>query len=100
MMQEPTIGMIQRTGSSAMDIAYVASGAYDALLMLVAFYSRVVSRFVKYCARSRRCVSDQNGNDLRDIANLREGFSLVVAGTRELHTELLAERVMRRDAAL
>ena len=32
MMQEPTIGMIRRTGSSAMDIAYVASGAYDAFV--------------------------------------------------------------------
>lgn len=90
LMQQPTIGAIRRTGSSAMDIACVASGAYDAFVdvgdILTAESFLASSSIVR---EAGGIVSDQNGNDLRDIANLREGFSLVVAGTRELHTTLL-----------
>ncbi len=34
-------------------------------------------------------VSDEKGNPLRPIHNLSEGYSLVIAGTRELHEEIL-----------
>lgn len=89
--QQPTIGAIRRTGSSAMDIAYVASGAYDAFVDVGDILT--AESFLASLSIVREAggvVSDQNGNDLRDIANLREGFSLVVAGTTELHTALLA----------
>jgi myo-inositol-1(or 4)-monophosphatase len=91
MMQQPTIGAIRRTGSSAMDIAYVASGAYDAFVDVGDILT--AESFLASLSIVREAggvVSDQNGSDLRNIANLREGFSLVVAGTQELHTILLA----------
>ena len=90
-MQQPTIGAIRRTGSSAMDIAYIASGAYDAFVDvgdILTAESFLASLSIVHEAGG--VISDQNGNNVRDIVNLKEGFSLVVAGTEELHTALLA----------
>ena len=36
-------------------------------------------------------VSDQEGKPLRPITGLTEGYSIVVAGTKELHAEILAK---------
>ncbi len=90
-IQQPTIGAVRRTGSSAMDIAYVASGAYDAFVDvgdILTAESFLASLCIVHEAGG--VFSDQNGNKLRNITNLKEGFSLVVAGTEELHSELLA----------
>lgn len=94
--QRPTIGGVRRTGSSAMDVVYVASGAYDAFVdvgNVLTGESFLAS--LSIVLEAGGFVSDQNGNDLRDITNLREGFSLVVASTQELHAVLL-ERTRTR----
>src|SRR5260370_29510060 len=44
-------------------------------------------------------ISDQHGKPLRPIRNLTKGFSLVVAGTRQLHEELL-ERINSQRSIL
>lgn len=88
--QRPATGGVRRTGSSAMDIVYVASGAYDAyvdigdILTAESFLASL-----SIVLEAGGIVSDQNGNNLRDITSLTEGFSLVVAGTKELHSALL-----------
>jgi myo-inositol-1(or 4)-monophosphatase len=82
---------VRRTGSSAMDIVYVASGAYDAyvdagdVLTAESFLAAL-----SIVLEAGGIVSDQHGKNLRYITNLSEGFSLVVAGTKELHEAILA----------
>lgn len=90
LMQQPAIGAVRRSGSSAMDIAYVANGAYDAyvdtgdILTAESFLASL-----SIVLEAGGVVSDQNGNTLRDITNLSDGFSLIVAGTRDLHSALI-----------
>ncbi len=88
--RRPTPAIVRRTGSAAMDIAYVASGAYDAYIdigNLVSAESFLASTSIVLEAGG--IVSDEKGNPLRPIHNLSEGYSLVIAGTRELHEEIL-----------
>ncbi|MEO8972944.1 MAG: inositol monophosphatase family protein [Ktedonobacteraceae bacterium] len=90
LMQQPAIGTVRRSGSSAMDIAYVASGAYDAFVDIgdiLTAESFLAS--LSIVLEAGGIVSDQNGNNLRDITNLSEGYSLVVAGTGDLHSALI-----------
>jgi len=73
-----------------MDIVYVANGAYDAYIDIgdvITAESFLAALSIVLVAGG--IVSDQYGNALRPISSLTEGFSLVVAGTRELHTEIL-----------
>lgn len=90
--EKPTIGKVRRTGSSAMDIVYVANGAYDGFVdigdVLTAESFLAASSIV---LEGGGIVSDQQGNTLHPIHSLSEGFSLVIAGTRELHDEMLAK---------
>ncbi len=86
----PAIDKIRRTGSSAMDLVYVANGAYDAYIDI----GNIITAESFLAASSIICeaggiVSDQYGNPLRPITNLTEGFSLVAAGARELHEEIV-----------
>ncbi len=87
----PPLGKVRRTGSSAMDIVYVANGAYDAYIdigdVITAESFLAALRIV---LEAGGIVSDQHGKPLRPIKNLTDGFSLVAAGTRELHEEILA----------
>jgi myo-inositol-1(or 4)-monophosphatase len=86
----PTIGKIRRTGSSAMDLVYVANGAYDAYIDIgdvITAESFLASLSIVHEAGG--VFSDQYGKPLRPISNLTEGYSLVVAGTRELHEEII-----------
>ena len=91
-IQQPVPSKVRRTGSSAMDIVYVASGAYDAfvdignILTAESFLAAL-----SIVLEAGGIVSDQHGNNLHPITNLTEGFSLVVAGTAQLHQELLAK---------
>ncbi len=90
LIERDTIGMIRRSGSSAMDIVYVANGAYDAYIDIgnvITAESFLAS--LSIVLEAGGVVSDQDGNPLRPISNLTEGFSLVVAGTRELHEEII-----------
>ena len=54
-VQQPVIGKVRRTGSSAMDVVYVASGAYDAFIDIGDILTgRVFPGLVKHSIRSRR----------------------------------------------
>jgi myo-inositol-1(or 4)-monophosphatase len=88
--QRPTPAMVRRSGSAAMDIVYVASGAYDAYVdigNLVSAESFLASASIVLEAGG--IVTDENGHSLRPIHNLSEGYSLVITGTRELHAAIL-----------
>lgn len=88
----PTISQIRRTGSTAIDCVYVASGTYDAYIDVgdvVTGESFLASASIVLEAGG--VVSDYQGNPLRPIQNLTEGYSLVVAGTKELHEAILTK---------
>ena len=90
-MQKPVIGKVRRTGSSAMDVAYVGSGAYDAYIDIgdiLTGESFLASSSIVLEAGG--IMSDQYGKPVGPIPNLSQGYSLVIAGTQELHQELLA----------
>ena len=90
--QKPVPSKVRRTGSSAMDIVYVASGAYDAFIDIgnvLTAESFLAS--VSIVLEAGGVISDQQGNDIHTISNLTEGFSLVVAGTETLHRELITK---------
>ncbi len=88
--ERPTPGKVRRTGSSAMDIVYVASGAYDAYIDIGnVLTAESFMAALNVVLEAGGMVSDEHGKDLHSITNLTETFSLVVAGTRELHQEIL-----------
>jgi myo-inositol-1(or 4)-monophosphatase len=89
--RNPTPAKIRRTGSSALDSVYVANGSYDAYIdvgNILTGESFLASTSI--IIEAGGIVSDQQGKDLRPITNLTDGFSLVTAGTRELHKEIIA----------
>ncbi len=82
---------VRRTGSSAIDIVYVASGAYDAYIDIGnVITAESFLAALSIVLEAGGIVSDQHGKSLRHITSLTEGFSLVAAGTRELHEAVLA----------
>lgn len=90
-VQKPVIGKVRRTGSSAMDVVYVASGAYDAFIDvgdILTAESFLAS--LSIVLEAGGVVSDHRGNHIDPIPDLKQGYSLAVAGTRELHQEILA----------
>jgi len=92
LIQKPVPGKIRRSGSSAMDVVYVASGAYDAFIDIgdvITAESFLASLTIVLEAGG--VISDLHGKNLHAIANLTEGFSLVVAGTPQLHQEILTK---------
>ncbi len=92
LIQKPVPGKVRRTGSSAMDVVYVASGAYDAFIDIgnvLTAESFLAS--LSIVLEAGGVMSDQQGNDLPAIRNLTEGFSLIVAGTSELHQEIVTK---------
>jgi len=92
LIQKPVPDKVRRTGSSAMDIVYVASGAYDAFVDIgdvLTGESFLAS--LSIVLEAGGCVSDQEGKSLHPITTLTKGYSLVVAGTEQLHQELLAK---------
>jgi myo-inositol-1(or 4)-monophosphatase len=92
LIDSTSLGKIRRTGSSAMDIVYVANGAYDAYIDIgdvITAESFLAS--LSIVLEAGGVVSDQHGKHIRPISNLTDGFSLVVAGTRELHEEIIAQ---------
>ena len=90
LIEHPPINNVRRSGSSSMDIVYVANGAYDAYIDTGdVLTGETFLASLSIVLEAGGIVSDQYGKPLRPISNLTEGFSLVVAGTKELHTELL-----------
>jgi myo-inositol-1(or 4)-monophosphatase len=92
LLEKPAFSGIRRTGSAAIDCVYVASGTYDAYIDVgdvLTGESFLAS--LSIVLEAGGIVSDQEGKPLRPITGLTEGYSIVVAGTKELHTEILAK---------
>jgi myo-inositol-1(or 4)-monophosphatase len=90
LIEKPTFDKIRRTGSSAMDIVYVASGAYDAFVDVGdVLTAESFLAALSIVLEAGGVISDQYGKPLRPIKNLTQGFSLTVAGTKELHTAIV-----------
>lgn len=90
--EKPVPSKVRRSGSSAMDIVYVANGAYDAYVdigHILTAESFLAS--LSIVLEAGGIISDQHGNPLRDVTQLTDAFSLVVAGTRELQQDILAK---------
>src|SRR5581483_6474322 len=90
--QEPVLGQVRRAGSAAIDSAYVASGTYDAYIdvgNVLTGESFLASASIVLEAGG--IVTDHEGKPLRPIKTLNDKYSLVMAGTRELHQEILTK---------
>ncbi|MBE3558797.1 MAG: inositol monophosphatase [Ktedonobacteraceae bacterium] len=82
---------VRRTGSSAIDSVYVASGTYDAYVDVgdvLTGESFLASASIVLEAGG--IVTDHRGQALRPVTNLTDGYSVVMAASRELHQEILA----------
>lgn len=91
LIDAPPPASVRRTGSSAMDIVYVANGAYDAYVDVgdvISAESFLASTTIVLEAGG--IVSSSEGEPLRPVQDLKEGYSLVVAGTKSLHREILS----------
>jgi myo-inositol-1(or 4)-monophosphatase len=89
--KEPVLSMVRRSGSSAIDSVYVASGTYDAYIDVsndITGESFLASASIALEAGG--VISDHKGKPLRPITNLVEKFSLVLAGNKKLHQNILA----------
>ncbi len=90
LVEEPSLGMIRRTGSSAIDSVYVASSAYDAYIDIgntLTGESFLASASIVLEAGG--VISDDKGDPLQPITSLTQKFSLVIAGNKKLHQELI-----------
>lgn len=88
---------VRRSGTSALDVVYVANGAYDAYVDIGDIITG--ESFLASAAIVREAggqVTDCYGQPLPPIENLRQGFSLIAAATRELHAEIL-KRIVSED---
>ena len=91
LIDAPPPAYTRRTGSSAIDIVYVANGAYDAYVDagdVITGESFLASTSIVLEAGG--IVSDLAGKALRPMQDLKEGYSMVVAGTKSLHAEILS----------
>lgn len=81
---------LRRSGSSAMDLVYVASGAYDAYVdvgdVLTGESFLAAAMIVQ---EAGGLVTDAQGQPLVPIEHLRQGYSLIAAATPELHRAIV-----------
>lgn len=88
--RESSPAMLRRTGSSAIDSVYVASGAYDAYLDIGAgLTGESFLASASIVLEAGGILSDDKGQPLRPIENLTDKYSLVIAGNKKLHQEIL-----------
>lgn len=90
--ENPRLGIVRRTGSSAIDSVYVASGTYDAYIDIgddITGESFLASASIVLEAGG--IVTDHEGHPLRPITSLNDKFSLVLAGNKKLHQSILAK---------
>lgn len=81
---------VRRSGSSAMDLVYVANGAYDAYVDIGGIITGESFLAAAMIVREAGgLVTDAYGQPLVPVEHLHQGFSLLVAATPELHHELL-----------
>ncbi|MBO0781642.1 MAG: hypothetical protein J2P37_22705, partial [Ktedonobacteraceae bacterium] len=93
--EQPVLSHVRRCGSSAMDSVYVASGSYDAYIDVgdtLTGESFLASGCIVLEAGG--IISDHQGKPLRPITSLRDGYSIVIASTHELHQEII-DRITR-----
>ena len=91
LITSPPPAHVRRSGSSAMDTVYVANGAYDAYVDVgdvITAESFLASTSI--ILEAGGVVSDLHGKPLRPIKTLKHGYSIVTAGTKELHAEILS----------
>lgn len=89
--ENPRLGIVRRTGSSAIDSVYVASGTYDAYIDIgddITGESFLASASIVLEAGG--IVTDHEGRPLRPINSLNDKFSLILAGNKKLHQNILA----------
>ena len=90
--EKPVPGKVRRSGSSAMDIVYVANGAYDAYIDIGrALTAESFLASLSIVLEAGGTISDQQGKSLHDVTKLTDVFSLVVAATKELHQQIIAK---------
>jgi myo-inositol-1(or 4)-monophosphatase len=97
LIDDPPPAHVRRSGSSAMDLVYVANGAYDAYIDvggILTGESFLASASIVIEAGG--VVTDQRGNPLRPVTSLDERYSIIAAGSRQLHNAIL-ERVRDKD---
>jgi myo-inositol-1(or 4)-monophosphatase len=90
LMEEPSLSMVRRTGSSAIDSVYVASSTYDAYIDVE--HTLTGESFLASASivlEAGGVISDHQGNPLRPITSLTDKFSLVIAGNKKLHQEII-----------
>lgn len=88
--EEPSFKMVRRSGTSAMDSVYVASGTYDTYIDVgneITCESFLASAHIVLEAGG--IISDEEGHPLRPVSSLTEKFSLVLAGNKKLHQEII-----------
>lgn len=88
---EPRPGKVRRTGTSALDSVYVASGSYDTYIdigQILTGESFLAAASIVLEAGG--IITDQQGKALVPITDLAQTFSIVIAGTKELHQEIIA----------
>lgn len=81
---------VRRSGSSAMDMVYVANGAYDAYVDIGEIITG--ESFLAAASIVREAgglVTDILGQPPAPVEHLSQGFSLVASSTPELHREIL-----------
>jgi myo-inositol-1(or 4)-monophosphatase len=84
---------VRRSGSSALDLAYVANGAYDAYVDIgdvLTGESFLASASIVLEAGG--IVTGEQGKPLRPIKSLQDRYSIIAAGNKTLHSAIL-ERV-------
>ncbi len=87
---DPAPAHVRHTGSTAIDVVYVASGAYDAYIDVggvLTGESFLASASIVLEAGGQ--ISDRDGKPLQPISHLIAGYSIVVASTKLLHQAFL-----------
>lgn len=88
--EEPRPDKVRRSGTSALDSVYVASGAYDTYIdvgEVLTGESFLASASIVLEAGG--IVTDHQGKSLRPISSLTDTYSLVISGNKELHQEII-----------
>ena len=81
-----------------MDVVYVANGAYDAYVDIgdvLTGESYLASASIVLEAGG--IITDQRGQALRPVRTLKDGYSIVAAGSPVLHAEIL-DKLARKSA--
>lgn len=88
--EEPRPDKVRRSGTSALDSVYVASGTYDTyidvgeVLTGESFFASA-----SIVLEAGGIVTDYQGKSLRPMSSLSDTYSLIISGNKELHQEII-----------